>query len=101
MWMLARQFQTGELRGEDTGSPAFVRIGYKTAPLVDLVLTSQAGSTTAPVDPMKPFEAQILPEPFTPDLATMVELGQTFFQIIAEAFATNPDRVDRRSRTRS
>ena len=39
MWMLARQHQIGELRGEDTGSPAFVRVGYKAAPLVDLVLT--------------------------------------------------------------
>ena len=38
MWMLARQHQIGELRGEDTGSPAFVRIGYKAAPLGDLVL---------------------------------------------------------------
>lgn len=86
MWMLARQHQIGELRAEDTGSPAFVRIGYKAAPLVDLVLTaSPTNATTVPLDPMKPIEAQILPEPFTPDLATKVELGLTFFQILGEA----------------
>jgi hypothetical protein len=87
MWMLARQHQMGELRGEDTGSPAFVRIGYKAAPLVDLVLTaSPTSSTIVPLDPKKPFEAQILPEPFTDDLATQVELSLTFFQILTEAF---------------
>jgi len=89
MWMLARQHQIGELRGEDTGSPAFVRIGYRPAPLVDLVLTaSPSNSTTVPFDSTRPIEAQILPEPFAPDLATKVELSLTFFQILSEAFPT-------------
>src|SRR6185436_9228983 len=93
MWMLARQHQIGELRGEDTGSPAFVRVGYKAAPLVDLVLTpSPNQSVTVPIDSAKPIEAQILPEPFAPDLATKVELGLTFFQILREAF-TAPGRA--------
>src|SRR6266478_6252251 len=78
MWMLARQHQIGELRGEDTGSPAFVRVGYKAAPLVDLVLSSgPSQSVTVPIDSAKPIEAQILPEPFSPDLATKVELSLT------------------------
>ncbi len=86
LWMLARQHQIGELRGQDAGSPAFVRIGYKEAALTDLLLTSATGTTTIPIDPQKPFEAQILPEPQTPDLATRVELGFTFLQILNEAF---------------
>ena len=68
-------------------SPAFVRIGYKAAPLVDLVLTaSPTNSTVVALDSKKPIEAQILPEPFTADLATKVELSLTFFHILAEAF---------------
>ncbi|HEY7372496.1 MAG TPA: hypothetical protein VIF57_10085 [Polyangia bacterium] len=93
MWMLARQHQIGELRGEDTGSPAFVRVGYKAAPLVDLVLTNPTGDVTVSFDANKPIEAQILPEPFAPDLATKVEIGLTFFQILHEAI-TDQDRAD-------
>lgn len=89
LWMLARQHQIGELRAQDAGSPAFVRIGYKQAQLTDIVLTSGNNqSTTVPLDPMKPIEAQLLSEPHTPDLATRVELGLTFFQILDEFFGT-------------
>ena len=48
----------------------------------------------------KPIEAQILPEPFTAGPRDEVELGLTFFQIIAEAFAANPIAPPT-SRTRS
>jgi hypothetical protein len=87
LWMLSRQHRIGELTAQDAGSPAFVRVGYKPAPLTNLMLTSGTGQTTPlPVDPSKPIEAQMLPEPQAPDLATRVELGLTFMQILGEAF---------------
>jgi hypothetical protein len=86
LWMLSRQHRIGELRGEDAGSPAFVQIGYKPAQLTSLTLVSSTATTTVPLDPTKPIEAQILPEPQAADLATSVELGLTFFRIVNEAF---------------
>jgi hypothetical protein len=87
LWMLSRQHRIGELTGQDAGSPAFVRVGYKPAPLTNLILTSSTGQQTpVPLDASKPIEAQMLPEPQAPDLATRVELGLTFLQILGEAF---------------
>jgi hypothetical protein len=86
LWMLSRQHRIGELQAQDAGSPAFVRIGYKATPLTTLILSTGTTQTTVPLDPTKPIEAQILPEPQAPDLATRVELGLTFFQILGEAF---------------
>jgi hypothetical protein len=95
LWMLSRQRRIGETRGEDTGSPAFVRIGYKAAPLHNLILTPLDGSpVTVPLDAGKPIEGQILPEPHAPDLATAVELSLTFFEILDETFApTNTSAI--------
>lgn len=87
LWFLARQRQTGEMRGEDTGSPAFVRIAYKPAELTEAVLTPRDGqAVTIPLDAIKPFEAQILAEPYPDDLGMRAELGVTFFNILDEAF---------------
>jgi hypothetical protein len=87
LWFLARQRQTGEMRGEDTGSPAFVRIAYKAAPLTEAILTPRDGEAiTVPLDDVKPFEAQILAEPHPDDFGMRAELGVTFFNILDEAF---------------
>ena len=88
LWLLSRQHRIGELRAQDAGSPAFVRIGYKPAQLTNLILTSSTAQATVALDPSKPIEAQMLPEPQAPDLATSVELGLTFFQILGEGFGS-------------
>jgi hypothetical protein len=94
LWFLSRQRQLGEMQGEDTGSPTFVRIGYKAAPLTEVVLSSGHGTPkTVTVDPNKPFEAQILAEPHSPDLAMRAELGLVFFDIVSEAFGAAADDV--------
>lgn len=96
LWLLARQRQIGEMRGEDTGSPAFVRIVTKATKLVDLTFAPpDHPPVTVPVDPVRPFEAQLLAEPHGADLATRVELGQTFLQILGDAFgaAAGPIRA--------
>src|SRR5689334_789204 len=72
LWFLTRQWQFGEFRGEDAGSPAFVQLRAGTAPMVGW---RPAGETDLrPID--APLEELVATEAFTPDLATRVELGQ-------------------------
>jgi hypothetical protein len=96
LWLLSRQRQVGEMRGEDTGSPAFVRLAYKATAINDVVLTARENAAvTVPFDATKPFEAQILVEPHAPDLATRAELGLSFFQILDEAFLASAGELKR------
>ena len=91
LWFLARQRQTGEMRGEDAGSPVFVRVAYRTAKLTEVVLTrADSPPVTLPLELGKPFEAQILAEPHAQDLATRAELGVAFFGLIDRAFGRGP-----------
>ena len=88
LWLLAVQRRTGELIGEDTGTPAFVRVGYRSTDLNDLILTPAVGSpVTVALDKQKPIEAQILPEPHGGDIATQVELSLMLFRLIDAAFS--------------
>lgn len=85
VWMLARQRQMGEFKGEDTGSPAYVRLSVATAKGVGKWMYTPPGATNA-VEVLfaddKPMEPQLLAEPLSPDLATRAELGQTFMDLI-------------------
>jgi hypothetical protein len=87
MWMLTRQWQLGEYRGEDAASPAFVTTHAETAP----VLAWRAAATAAPgaphpFDPLAaPLEPLVEQEPVTPDLALRVELGQAFGALLDDA----------------
>jgi hypothetical protein len=80
LWMLTRQWQFGEFRGEDAGSPAFVQVAGRTAGV--------AGWRPNASDPLMPISAPleelVATEGFTPDLATRVELGQLFAATLAE-----------------
>jgi hypothetical protein len=80
LWFLGRQWQLGEFQGEDAGSPAFVELGWRTVKLVDVALGG-APPTVARIGD-QPLERQALAEPVSPDQATRVELGQTFFRIL-------------------
>lgn len=75
LWMLTRQWQMGELQGEDAGSPTFVEVDGRVAPLDRLAL---GGGALQRLDPGQPLERWVAAEPFTPDLSVRVELGQTF-----------------------
>ncbi|MCP4338318.1 MAG: hypothetical protein GY799_05385 [Desulfobulbaceae bacterium] len=76
MWFLTRQFQLGEFQGEDAASPFFVELVGRTSPLN---AWRSCGETTEQVlDSGAPLEAQVENEPFSPDLAMAVELGQKF-----------------------
>lgn len=84
-WFLCRQWQTGELTGQDVGSPAFVTIGRTTSKLTSFA----AGSATGTLSADAPLEKQVLAEPFSPtDLALSTEIGQTFRSLLASAGAS-------------
>jgi hypothetical protein len=77
-WFLSRQWQFGEFDGADSGSPAFVRITSRTATLN----TVQLGASTVNVAPGQLLEPLIEAEPIGPDLATRVEIGQSFETLV-------------------
>ena len=76
LWLLARQWQVGEFAAADCGSPIYVdlqaRIGGHCGWMAATPPQEQRGP--APHRSNRKFRS----EPFTPDLATRVELGQWF-----------------------
>jgi hypothetical protein len=80
-WLLCRQWQVGEFQGVDGGTPAFARIGSHTAKLGSATLGSSK-VTLAPSDQLEPV---VEAEPLGTDLATRVEIGQTFESLLPAA----------------
>lgn len=73
-WLLCRQWQLGEFCGADAGSPAYARIHSHSAPIDAATL----GPASLPLPAGELLEPVLQSEPFTADLPTRVELGQTF-----------------------
>lgn len=84
-WFLTRQWQLGEFRGEDAGSPAFVTMNAHRSSLTGWHTGDQP---LQPIPADHPLETLVENEPFTPDLALAVELGQTFEALLADVGAT-------------
>src|SRR5688572_642739 len=80
LWFLTRQWQLGEFRGEDAATPMSVEVETET---FDLTSFGPAASP-ATIDDGVPLEPQVQREPYTPDLATMVEMAQMFARRIAK-----------------
>jgi hypothetical protein len=86
MWMLTRQWQFGEYQGEDAASPAFVSTHAETAPVLAWRAAGDAGGAPQAFDRLRsPLEPLVEREPFTPDLALRVELGETFRTLLDDA----------------
>jgi len=84
LWFLTRQWQFGEFHGEDAASPAYVQFSSRCSRIESWqVPGGDPQALGAP--PAAPLEALVEREPFTPDLATAVELGQRFEVFLAEA----------------
>lgn len=92
LWMLTRQWQFGELQGEDAGSPAYADLSTRISPIVGWRME---GQPTQPLPADVPLEALVETEPFTPDHSVRVELGQTFEALLSEAFvgASVPEEI--------
>jgi hypothetical protein len=84
VWLLARQWQLAEFQGLDGGSPAYTRIGSHTTPFDSATL----GSTSVPLVAGQLLEPVLQAETPQPDLATRVELGQTFESLVPAAIAS-------------
>jgi hypothetical protein len=84
LWMLTRQWQLGEFRAEDTGTPAWVQLTER----ITKPETWQAAGQSHPLT-AAPLEEQLEREPFSPDLATRIELGQTFERLLTDAGVAN------------
>lgn len=80
LWMLTRQWQFGELDGEDAGTAAFVNILAEQSPITAL------GSQTKPPQPfdigIMPFELPLEREKFIPGIADRLEIGRQWERIL-------------------
>jgi hypothetical protein len=76
LWMLAQQWRSGELRGEDAASPAWVQLAATTSAFTGWSV--EGDQTVRPLGLADPLEDVVESEPLTPDLALRVELGQVF-----------------------
>jgi hypothetical protein len=81
-WALCRQWQLGEFQGADAGSPAFARVVSHGARL-DAVGFGFGGATV-PLAAGELLEPLVQSEPVGADLATRVELGQTFESLVSD-----------------
>ena len=88
LWMLTRQWQVGELRGDDAGSPVTVQVQVDRVPLTRL---QRGDGAAAPVDPSVPLEAAVerRPLPMTREgvaisLDLRLMLGRQWLQITSD-----------------
>lgn len=74
-WFLARQWQLGEFRGEDAGSPAYLTLRAELSPLYAWRAEGAAAASALPAG--APLEPVVTAEPWSPDdLVVAVQLGQ-------------------------
>jgi len=85
LWMMMRQWQVGEFRGEDTGSLAYITYSGGVS---QLPRWRENGNEHEVLD-KTPLEPQTLREPFHPDLTVRVELAQDFTDILAANLGDN------------
>jgi hypothetical protein len=79
LWMLARQWQTGEFEGEDAGSPLEVELGYSTQSL-DRVSLGKSGE----IHELAGRSLEMMAERERPGLdpRTRVQIGQQFERFV-------------------
>ncbi|MEO7983165.1 MAG: hypothetical protein ABI688_03680 [Bacteroidota bacterium] len=95
LWMLTRQWQFGELDGEDAGTAAYAKIIGEQSPI------SGIGSQTRPIQEFDitkmPLELPIEQEPFNPGIADRMEMGRHWERILLKRLpaATAKTVIDR------
>lgn len=85
LWLLGRQWQLGELKGEDAGSPAAARITGRVGTLSRFAPGDAKAGTGQPYAPAKePLESLVEHEPVAPpgrhNVRLAVELGLAFWR---------------------
>lgn len=85
LWMLARQWQMGEFKGEDCGTPVSVRVQARTQPLTALRPGGpDLGQAAVPLSPGAVFEPVVEAEPWAaPCLRDRAEAGAALVAALA------------------
>jgi hypothetical protein len=74
-WFLARQWQTGELEGDDSGSPVQAAMSVESVPLTGYA-PNGTGANPVPYDPAVPLEPHVERVPVTLNVRGSAQLGQ-------------------------
>lgn len=74
-WFLARQWQTGELEGDDAGSPVQAVMSVQSVPLTGYA-PNAAGTGLLPYDPLVPLEPHVERVPVTLNVRGSAQLGR-------------------------
>jgi hypothetical protein len=80
LWFLTRQWQFGELRGEDAASPVDVRTFVEAS---SLTRYAGAGGPPTPYAPDVPLEARVEGEVVPADLTLHIQVTRYFFALLA------------------
>lgn len=88
LWFLARQWQFGEFRGEDSGSAAWIEVDTTSTRMLAMLTPNQQ----LPIDARVPLE-KLMSAALPIDLATSIDLGQTFEWMLADATLVAPFRA--------
>jgi hypothetical protein len=78
LWFITRQWQLGEIEGEDAGSPIDARIAYETAALD----TYTVGETSRPYDATTPLEVRVEREAAPFDLSLHMQASRIFERLL-------------------
>lgn len=79
LWMLTRQWQFGELRGEDTGSAIFSKILMQSAPISRV---KNANGVAQPYSDSQPLEKRVESMPYQPDYKSKMESAFMFLKYL-------------------
>src|SRR5262245_16316925 len=80
LWFLTRQWQFGEFKGEDAGSPVDVRTAVRVDPLQHYAVDPASGVA---YDAGTPLETHVEREPVPFDLALHAQVTRYFWRLIA------------------
>lgn len=98
LWMLTRQWQFGELDGEDAGTAAFTRITGQASPVKGV------GSPGMPFQPFDlnqgPLELPIEREEFIPSVADRLEMGRHWERILRKRAGVQTEELIQQFRSR-
>ncbi len=83
LWLLARQWQTGELDGADNGSPIAVHVTHESAPFTRWASGTQ-GATGVAYPGVTPLEAVVDPVPAVVSNSDRARGGQKFMALLGD-----------------
>ena len=84
LWMLTRQWQMGEFRGEDAGSPIFARVKMATTRIDRYRVRAEP---TSSYDEAVPLEARVERQELPLDLALGLQVARHWSRLLARAFS--------------